>query len=377
MNRSKPNASSARALRAAAGLAIVATLFGAGPSRAIDLAISLCKPGEKAIFSCSFPKSKKGVKVASYCLTDKSLVYRFGKPGAVELEYPPAAAPATASFVRNHTSNGKGFDDILLFSNAGTTYTLDEDTNEQTGGSSASLTIEKGGKHLAQLNCADDVITNWPLLDDALPVTEPGSAHAPDEDAPADAPAPADAGPAEAATPAEGTAAKPAAPALVCNEGSEPFTGYRRTVTDLFRNYAEKSETLYAFAVDTFGPPKSCKVTASELFGKFPVEDPTEEAFMGTVRYEFAGATLSLTLGPFDGTLSTPNGFPSEAKAQVALESRAGFALKKAQPPESAEDKVAGTHSQTWLSPDGDEGSQQTRATEIFRGKKLVGIEVH
>src|SRR4051812_21055915 len=64
---------------------------------------SLCQRTEAVVFSCDVAASKKTVSLcASHDLARGRghLAYRFGKPGHVELEFPPRGTPASARHFR-------------------------------------------------------------------------------------------------------------------------------------------------------------------------------------------------------------------------------------------------------------------------------------
>src|SRR6185312_9490409 len=66
---------------------------------------SLCSAGDKVVFSCSMAKR---TRIASMCAADPAsgsepqFYYAFGRPGAVELRFPPVATTDNAAFTRTH-----------------------------------------------------------------------------------------------------------------------------------------------------------------------------------------------------------------------------------------------------------------------------------
>ncbi len=351
------------------------TLLTALPSSAIEITPSLCKPGEKTIFSCSFAKGKKGVKFVSFCLQDDFLSYRFGKPGSVELEYPAAGVRSKAAFKRMHVLQ-EGYDDILTFTRTGTNYTLDESTNTQTNASSAILSVSKGEKTLATMNCADDVITNWPLLDGVLPISaeSEGEGEGAEGEVPAHSDAqmtdaPADAGPAAKAD-------EPGVKPVTCAMTPE-LRGFPREAAGLFRQYAEKTDSLYTFAVKTFGAPTSCTIASTIPEDAVRPENPDAVDFHGKFTFVFKGATLIFeNVGRVEVHLNATPSFPSEAEAKTAFEARAGFAFK-GRKPTSSDEKGDGTHLVSYSDQGADADGSQTTADMIYRGKKLVGLYLH
>ena len=83
-----------------AGLALM-LLSAAGPARA-DVApagASLCTAAETTVFDCPLAGGRRAAVCASADLSASAgtLQYRFGRPGKVELQWPPAPTPATAA----------------------------------------------------------------------------------------------------------------------------------------------------------------------------------------------------------------------------------------------------------------------------------------
>lgn len=112
-----------------------------------------CELPQRSLFSCS-----TGTKTISVCgsrdLTASSglLQYRFGRPAAVELSYPPAGAD-WRKIARGGTlmfSGGGGA--FLAFTNAPYRYIVYSATGRGWG-SKAGVVVEKDGKQIASLVC--------------------------------------------------------------------------------------------------------------------------------------------------------------------------------------------------------------------------------
>lgn len=123
------------------------------PLRAPAAEVADCVPPQRALFSCS-----TGTKTISVCgsrdLTTSSglLEYRFGRPAAVELSYPPAGADwreVTRGGTLVFSGGGGAF---LAFTNAPYRYIVYSAVG-QGWGSKAGVVVEKHGKQIANLAC--------------------------------------------------------------------------------------------------------------------------------------------------------------------------------------------------------------------------------
>lgn len=87
---------------------------------------TMCRPGEKEIFSCT----TKAKKTASLCASPGfsaqggTLQYRFGTPGKAELQYPETPQPAAGTFFFSSTMYSGGGEAHIRFSNGGYDYLL-------------------------------------------------------------------------------------------------------------------------------------------------------------------------------------------------------------------------------------------------------------
>lgn len=95
--------------------AALMTMALAQYANAVDRRPSLCKRDEVAIFSCNL-----GSKVVSLCASPDlaeaagTMSYRFGKKGAIELEYPAAPMHPRTAFTAGIDSAERG--DFVRFS---------------------------------------------------------------------------------------------------------------------------------------------------------------------------------------------------------------------------------------------------------------------
>ena len=113
-----------------------------------------CVSPERAVFSCT-----TGAKTISVCRSQDlsansgELQYRFGRPGAVELSYPPAG-PVWRKHTRRGTltfSGGGGA--FLAFANPPYRYIVYTAVG-QGWGSKAGVVVEKNGRRIASFPCS-------------------------------------------------------------------------------------------------------------------------------------------------------------------------------------------------------------------------------
>lgn len=111
---------------------------------------TLCEGGETARFQCGVA----GGKVAALCETEAGAVYRFGAPGAVELQVPKAGY--TTALEAGHRSTGEdAATSVFSLWNEGHRYALvAERTEDQFEG---RVVVRKGAKVLATLACTGPV----------------------------------------------------------------------------------------------------------------------------------------------------------------------------------------------------------------------------
>jgi len=93
---------------------------------------SLCAKDEKVVFSCSLKRSMKTVSLCSSPkLTKESgyLLYRFGVPGKIELEFPDNRAESLKVFKYSHYFRAKVDYTEISFTRNGFTYSVFDDYN--------------------------------------------------------------------------------------------------------------------------------------------------------------------------------------------------------------------------------------------------------
>lgn len=130
-------------------MAIVAAL----PSHASADEAGHCVPPERAVFSC-----RTGAKTISVCSSEDLsatagvLQYRFGRPAAVELSYPPANArwrEVTRGGTLMFSGGGGAF---LAFARGPYRYIVYSAIGKGWG-SKAGVVVEKGQKRIANVVC--------------------------------------------------------------------------------------------------------------------------------------------------------------------------------------------------------------------------------
>lgn len=120
---------------------------------------SHCLPYEERVFSCQIQKSNK---VVSLCAVPKQnqqagyLQYRFGRPGHVELAFPPKKAHSYPQFRWQTIGYSGGWETRIQFVNGGYTYQvydraykIDMQHKDRSGG----IFVLKGQKQVAHLQC--------------------------------------------------------------------------------------------------------------------------------------------------------------------------------------------------------------------------------
>ena len=142
------------ATRAARCCGAVAVAFVLAPAPcSAETAASHCSAKEQTLFSCD-----TGSKTVSVCATPDlsadagSVQYRFGKTGAAELVYPPAAAnwrKLTRGGVLTFAGGGGAY---LAFTNAAYRYVVYTAVGSGWG-EKAGVAVEKQGKRVASLPC--------------------------------------------------------------------------------------------------------------------------------------------------------------------------------------------------------------------------------
>jgi hypothetical protein len=166
----------------ACGLAIAATAVERNSPRAAKDAFlmrsdpvpstTLCQPDEQVIFSCDLSGSGKYVSLCgSKKLTREEgyLQYRFGRPGAVELEFPKDKDSTKKQFTYDHYFRALVDRTNISFENGGYTYTVFDDYEGDVKPETreAGVKIERSGKETS-MRCKGRAMANYQGLDEIL-----------------------------------------------------------------------------------------------------------------------------------------------------------------------------------------------------------------
>ena len=147
---------------------------------------SLCKATEQIFFNCAVKSGKIISLCASKQLTAKTgyLQYRFGKIGALELQFPEKLEGSQSAFRYDHYFRPRVDRSDIVFKNAGYEYTVFDDWEgdvkpeiRQSGVSVVSLTNEKD---TTQLDCRGPRVTRLGALDEIVPPIEDSKLNPPD-----------------------------------------------------------------------------------------------------------------------------------------------------------------------------------------------------
>lgn len=135
-----------------------------------------CTPAEEVVFSCPLQRT---AKVVSVCASPRllaspskgHLVYRFGKLGAVELEFPKDKAGSPAKFVHSHYFRAQTDRTQLRFTSGDFTYELFDEYEQGAKPPSAVgvRVIQERTGQVTQLACGKGVTAHWNLIDGAVP----------------------------------------------------------------------------------------------------------------------------------------------------------------------------------------------------------------
>lgn len=145
----------AGALLALTGAALLAmTLPGvcqAGPS--------LCSAGEVTLFGCGLGQKRVAVCGSPDISAERGrLQYRFGRPGSLELVYPPADADWRAVTRGGVLAFSGGGGAYLAFTNGPYRYVVYTAIGRGWG-TKAGVVVEKGGRRVASLPCKDQEVS--------------------------------------------------------------------------------------------------------------------------------------------------------------------------------------------------------------------------
>lgn len=122
-------------LRLAAPMLVLAMASASGAH-----AGGLCTASETTYFTCE-TRQKKSVSI---CGTPSSLQYRFGRPGAVELEFPQDAAQGPGKLLYAHHFRAAADRTEVSFSSGSTTYAVFE--YAEASRRRAGVRVEAGGQ---------------------------------------------------------------------------------------------------------------------------------------------------------------------------------------------------------------------------------------
>lgn len=148
-------------------------------SRGQKTGVSLCRKDEQIFFNCAVRSGKIISLCASKQLTAKNgyLQYRFGKFGAVELQFPEKLEGSRSAFRFDHYFRAQVDRSDIVFKNGNYEYTLFDDWEgdvkpeiRQSGVSIQSLSNEKD---TTQIDCRGARVTRLGALDEIVPRLEP------------------------------------------------------------------------------------------------------------------------------------------------------------------------------------------------------------
>jgi hypothetical protein len=138
-----------------------------------------CTSAEEVVFSCPL---QRAAKVVSVCASPRLLasqgkgylVYRFGKPGALELEFPKDKAGSPAKFVHSHYFRAQTDRTQLRFTSGDFTYALFDEYEQDAKPPRAVgiRVIQQRTGQVIQLPCGEGVTAHWNLIDGAVPCSE-------------------------------------------------------------------------------------------------------------------------------------------------------------------------------------------------------------
>lgn len=132
-------------------LALPLAVMATGPAAAV----TLCKPAERAYFSCS-----TGHRIASICgMADgASLQYRYGTPARLDLAYPPEGTAPSEVFFGGEWMFSGGGGAWLRATKGAYSYTvlsaIGRWGKNGEGMTTAGIVVMKDGKDIADIGCA-------------------------------------------------------------------------------------------------------------------------------------------------------------------------------------------------------------------------------
>ena len=119
---------------------------------------TLCEPTEAVVFSCSV--GQKMVSLCSPAAAPRSLAYRFGAPGMIELAYPDRGA--VGSFEWASAPRYGGAITSVNFNSGGYEYSVYASLGRASGGANTGdpefedgVSVSRGGRRIKSLVCDD------------------------------------------------------------------------------------------------------------------------------------------------------------------------------------------------------------------------------
>jgi hypothetical protein len=141
--------------------------------------VSLCNTNEKIIFNCNIKNSANILSVcASQNLSKDSgyIQYRFGRKGAIELEYPAEKEMSRSSFLFARYTRFQVSKLTLRFSNNKVNYTIFDNYDAESRPYVKEKGIEISGQRMENKNiklfCDQDALSNLEDLEDIVPCDE-------------------------------------------------------------------------------------------------------------------------------------------------------------------------------------------------------------
>jgi hypothetical protein len=158
--------------RATCSVLLLGNLLGAGfgfsqPAQASTRPASLCQAPEVTHFTCQ-TSAKKTISLCS--AGDKSLQYRFGKPQAVELQFPKEISEGAQKFKYAHYFRPQTDYWELRFTNNDVSYTLFERwaDGKKSAGVEVKLATDKDGTE-KQITCVGRFVSKLEVLKTIVP----------------------------------------------------------------------------------------------------------------------------------------------------------------------------------------------------------------
>lgn len=140
---------------------------------------SHCSPQEDVVFSCTVKSSRKLVSVCASkgLLAQPSkgyLAYRFGRPGAVELEFPSARVQSVEQFEYLHYFRFQVDRTELSFSSASHRYTVFDhhDADSRPKATSGVRVAPVNSDAETELRCMGPAAAHWSLIEGAVPCAQ-------------------------------------------------------------------------------------------------------------------------------------------------------------------------------------------------------------